>query len=303
MGISRTATGDNAQMENSALHFLVLTAAAVPVIVGFSQSRKVTDGTYARSSVLYGRAALLVMIGTAITIGVDSDVPMLISIAVAMVALAAGLAIQANEVRVFTQFAAEQRVDILSGLPNERLFYERLQAEHSRTKRTNVRYAVAIFEIDGVALFSEADQLNGMKLLAESLSESIRKTDTLGRIGERQVAVLLVDTQPQGASIGCERACERFFFQSCGHSDHAHVTRPMTLSVGIAGFDDDTVDPHHVVENAKLALRNLQNELGSGIRVYERDEFVRAADVDLSPPDANTEIETAEALEELTQAR
>lgn len=288
-------------MDQSALQFLVLAAAAIPVAVGFSQSRKVTDGSYARSSTLYGRAAMLVVIGAAIAIGLDDNTPMLVAIALAMLVLAAGIAIQAKEIAVFTQFAAEQRVDILSGLPNERLFYERLQAEHSRTKRTNVRYAIAIFEIDGVALFSEQDQDNGMKLLAESLSESIRKTDTLGRIGERQVAVLLVDTQPQGAAIGCERACERFFFQSCGHSEHAHVTRPMTLSVGIAGFDDDTVDPNHVVENAKLALRNLQNELGSGIRVYERDEYVRAADVELVHPASRAETETAQALEELTE--
>lgn len=225
---------------------------------------------------MFLRGGLIVAIGAGLSLGLDDELPILIGTALGMMLVGIGLAIQAKEIAVFKQFAAEQRVDIVSGLPNERLFYERLAAEHSRTKRTNVRYSVAIFEIDGYALFSEADQLNGMKLLAESMNESIRKTDSLGRIGERQVAVLLVDTQADGAVIGCDRACERFFFQSCGHSESAHVTRPMTLSVGIASFDDDTVDPQHVVDNAKLALRNLQSELGSGIRIYERDDFARA---------------------------
>lgn len=262
-------------MDETTFKYLVLAAALIPVAVGFSQSRKVTDGSFARSSTMFLRGGLIVAIGAGLSIAMGENTPILVGTALGMILVGIGLAIQAKEIAVFKKFAAEQRVDIVSGLPNERLFFERLAAEHSRTKRTNVRYSVAIFEIDGYALFSEADQLNGMKLLAESMNESIRKTDSLGRIGERHVAVLLVDTQAEGAVIGCDRACERFFFQSCGHSETAHVTRPMTLSVGIASFDDDTVDPQHVVDNAKLALRNLQSDLGSGIRIYDRDDFSR----------------------------
>lgn len=277
-------------MEETTFKYLVLVAALIPVAIGFSQSRKVSAISYAKSSKLFLRGGLLVAIGTGLAIVFGENLPLLIGTAMGMLLVGIGLSVQSKELEVFRKFADEQRVDIVSGLPNERLFYERLAGEHSRTKRTDVRYSVAIFEIDGYALFSEVDQLNGMRLLAESMSESIRKTDTLGRIGERQVAVLLVDTQAQGAVIGCDRACERFFFQSCGHSETAHVTRPMTLSVGIASFDEDTVDPQHVVDNAKLALHNLQSDLGSGIRIFDRDDFARPfADEDddeptLAPP-------------------
>lgn len=285
-------------MNSQTAQILVLVAALIPVGVGFSQSRSASAGSYARSSRMFLRGGLLVAIGAGLSLGLDEEVPILVCTALGMLLVGVGLAVQAKELEVFKQFAAEQRVDIVSGLPNERLFYERLAAEHSRTKRTNVRYSVAIFEIDGYALFSEEDQINGMKLLAESMNESIRKTDSLGRIGERQVAVLLVDTQADGAVIGCDRACERFFFQSCGHSESAHVTRPMTLSVGIASFDDDTVDPQHVVDNAKLALRNLQSELGSGIRIYERDDFARAFADDDDQPAAAARAESPVSLSE-----
>lgn len=274
-------------MEETALIYVALVAALIPVLVGISQSRNASTDSYARSSSMFVRTGLLVAAGAGVSIPVDSVAPLLIALTLGMMLLATGLARQSRESEVFERFAEEQRVDITTGLPNERLFQERLAAEHSRTKRTNVRYSVAIFEIDGFALLSNEDQVNGLKLLAESLGESIRKTDSLGRIGERQVAVLLVDTLAKGAVIGCERACERFFFQSCGHSEHAHVTRPMTLSVGIAAFDEDTVDPTHVVDNAKLALRNLQNEMGTGIRCYERDEFARQAH-NAPEPDASS---------------
>lgn len=268
-------------MQDSIAHYVALGFALSAALVGISGARKARGGFRSRSAQTYARAALLTAAGFAIGIAVESEIVFLAGASIGMALVAFGLMIQAKEGEVFVKIASEQRVDFNSGLPNERLFYERLNAEHSRTKRTNQRYSIATFEIDNYDLLSDADKSNGMKLLAESLNESIRNTDTLGRVADNQVAVLLVDTLAEGAIIGCDRACERFFFQSCGHNDTAHVTRPLTVSAGIAAFDDDTVDPHHVVDNAKLALKRLHDEMDSGIKVYDRNEFVRQADSDL----------------------
>lgn len=268
-------------MQDSITHYVALGFAIVAALSGISGARKAKGGFRSRSAQTYTRAAIATCVGFAVGLALDNEAVFLAGACLGMTFVALGLFIQSKEGEVFVKIASEQRVDFISGLPNERLFYERLNAEHSRTKRTNQRYAIASFEIDNYDLLSEADKTNGMKVLAESLNESIRNTDTLGRVGDRQVAVLLVDTLAEGAIIGCDRACERFFFQSCGHSDTAHVTRPLTVSVGIAAFDDDTVDPHHVVDNARLALKRMRDEMDSGIKVYDRNEFVRQADDDL----------------------
>lgn len=268
-------------MQDSPAHYVALGFALMAAFAGIAGARKARGGFRSRSASTYTRAAIVTAIGFAAGIAFDNEIVFLAGACLGMTFVALGLFIQSKEGEVFVKIASEQRVDVISGLPNERLFYERLAAEHSRTKRTNQRYSIACFEIDDFALLSPEDQTNGMKLLADSLNESIRNTDTLGRLGEHQVAVLLVDTLADGAIIGCDRACERFFFQSCGHSEGAHVTRPLTVSVGIAAFDDDTVDPHHVVDNAKLAIKRLHDELDSGIKVYDRNEFVRQADNDL----------------------
>lgn len=268
-------------MQDSIAHYVALGFALSAALAGISGAQKAKGGFRSRSAQTYARAAVLTAVGFAVGIALDNEIVFLAGACVGMALVAFGLLIQSKEGEVFVKIASEQRVDFISGLPNERLFYERLNAEHSRTKRTNQRYSIAAFEIDDYDLLSEDDKTNGMKLLAESLNESIRNTDTLGRVADHQVAVLLVDTLAEGAIIGCDRACERFFFQSCGHNDTAHVTRPLTVSVGIAAFDDDTVDPHHVVDNAKLALKRLHEEMDSGIKVYDRNEFVRQADSDL----------------------
>lgn len=253
--------------------YVALAFASIPALVGLSAARKAKGGFRSQSAATYTRAALVTFAGLLVAAPLGNVWIAAGAFAASSCLIALGLTIQSKEAEVFQRIASEQRVDFDSGLPNERLFEERLLAEHSRTKRTNQRYAIAIFEIDGFALLSEHDQQGGMRLLAESLTESIRNTDTLGRIGDKQAGVLLVDTNAEGAVIGCDRACERFFFQSCGHSDQAHVTRPLTLSVGIAEFDSDTVDPMHVVDNARLALRQMQSEMQSGIRVYKREEY------------------------------
>lgn len=268
-------------MQDSIAHYVALGFALSAALAGISGAQKAKGGFRSRSAQTYARAALLTAVGFALGIALDNEIVFLAGACLGMALVALGLTLQSKEGELFGKLAEEQRVDFISGLPNERLFNERLNAEHSRTKRTNQRYSVATFEIDEYDLLSESDKTNGMKLLAESLSESIRSTDSLGRVGDHQVAVLLVDTLADGAIVGCDRACERFFFQSCGHDDMAHVTRPLTVSVGIAAFDEDTVDPHHVVDNAKLALKRLHEEMDSGIKVYDRNEFVRQADSDL----------------------
>ncbi len=262
-------------MQQSFVTYLALGAAILAAVAGIAASRSIEGGFRSRSSVIYAAAASIAAIGFAVALAQGSSDLFAGSAAAAMALIAVGLLTQSTESEVLGRLAAEQRVDFTSGLPNERLFQERLSAEHSRTKRTNQRYSVAVFEIDEYGLLSQDDKTNGLKLLADSLRESIRNTDTLGRIGSHQVGVLLVDTLAEGAVVGCDRACERFFFQSCGHSDVAHVTRPLTVSVGIAAFDDDTVDPSHVVDNARLTLKRLRDEMGTGIKVYDPGEYSR----------------------------
>ncbi|MGH2906788.1 MAG: GGDEF domain-containing protein [Solirubrobacterales bacterium] len=256
---------------------MTLAVAGIAALIGVLQARKARNGFRSRSAKSYTRAAVLITIGIGAGIAFKSEPALLIVESLGFLCIAAGLVIQGKEAEVFMKIAGEQRIDFLSGLPNARAFNERLAAEHSRTKRTGMRYAIAVFEIDDYHSLPPADKANGMKLLAKSLEDSVRNTDSIGHISEEHVAVMMVDTAAEGGIIGCERARERFFFQSCAHDDQAHVTRPLTVSIGIAAFDEDTVDPIDVVENSKLALQRLRAEEGAGVRIYERADFVRRA--------------------------
>lgn len=266
-------------MDYLGLHYLTLAAAGLAALIGIMQARKTRGGFRSKSAKTYSRVALLLVVTIAAGIGFESEQILLVGQAVAYLLIAFGLIVQAKEGEVFMKIASEQRIDFMSGLPNAVAFHERLAAEHSRTKRTGMRYAIAVIEIDDYHSLPPDDKINGMKLLAKSLEDSVRNTDSIGRISDEHVAVMMVDTAAEGGIIGCERARERFFFQSCAHDDLAHVTRPMTVSIGLAAFDEDTVDPNDVIENSKLALQRVRAEEGAGVRVYERADFVRQSEV------------------------
>lgn len=271
-------------MEFLGLHYLTLATAGIAALIGILQARKARGGFRSKSASTYTRCAILLVIAIAVGIGFKNEQALLIIQSVAFLLIAVGLVIQAKEGEVFLKIASEQRIDFMSGLPNAVAFHERLNAEHSRTKRTGMRYAIAVIEIDDYHSLPPEDKINGMKLLAKSLEDSVRNTDSIGRISDAHVAVMMVDTAAEGGIIGCERARERFFFQSCAHDDFAHVTRPMTVSIGLAAFDEDTVDPSDVIENSKLALQRVQADEGAGVRVYERTDFVRQSEMSASRP-------------------
>lgn len=181
-----------------------------------------------------------------------------------------GLVQWGKELKVIGQVLAEQRVDFVTGLYNRRTFDERLAAEHSRTKRTGMGYAIAVFELDDYDDLDAEDKVNGMKLLARALKESVRHTDTLASITTSHIAVLMVDTRAEGGLIGVERARERFFFRSCGHDESAPVTRPLTTSVGIAAWDDSVIDGQHVIANAEDTIREMRRAAEHGVRIHRR---------------------------------
>jgi diguanylate cyclase (GGDEF)-like protein len=263
------------RMQNQVFNIFPLIAAALAALVALAQKKKM-GALQPKSHKRMTRAALLLVIAFAAGLIADDYRVVLIGVGLAILSFMLGLVQWGNELRVIAQVMREQRIDFITGLYNRRTFDERLHAEHSRTKRTGTGYAVAVFEIDDFNGLSDADKLNGMKLLGKALGESVRHTDTLASIAFHQIAVLMVDTRAEGGVIGSERARERFFFRSCGHDPDANVTRPLTVSVGIAAFDEDTVDGINVVQNAEQALHRMRSEGKSGVQLYKLSEPPRS---------------------------
>ncbi|MFY9468708.1 MAG: GGDEF domain-containing protein [Solirubrobacterales bacterium] len=242
---------------------------ALAALIAVAQLSTMNVALRPKSHVALTRAAVWLTIAFAGGLVFSDEKFVLVVESFAILSIAFALVVLGRETASLAEITGRQRVDSVTGLYNRSMFDERLFAEHSRTKRTGIGYAVAVFEIDNFRDLDDSDKLNGMKLLAKSLTESIRHTDTLARVGDEHIAVLMVDTAAEGGIVGIERARERFFFQSCGHDEQAHVTRPLTASVGVAAFGDHTAEGQDVVDNAEQALQLLRLAGESGIRIHQ----------------------------------
>ncbi len=88
--------------------------------------------------------------------------------------------------------------DPVTGLPNRRLFLDRLEAVLSQIgRRPSRRCAVIFLDLDGFKLVNDSlGHLHGdllLRVVAERLSSEIRSADTASRFGGDEFAVLLVD--------------------------------------------------------------------------------------------------------------
>jgi diguanylate cyclase (GGDEF)-like protein len=127
--------------------------------------------------------------------------------------------------------------DGLTGLCNQRTFRDRLRTEVARARREAVPLSVAALDLDH---FKSVNDTHGhpagdrvLKTLSQLLRETLRQTDTIGRIGGEEFAVILPQASAQDAAHVIDEI--RRTFQGVMHASGFGDFR-VTLSCGVATF-------------------------------------------------------------------
>jgi len=156
---------------------------------------------------------------------------------------------------------AEERIrhlaqhDPLTNLPNRFLFSDRLDAAIDRASRHKDRLAVVFIDLNDFKPindeFGHGVGDRALVGLSDRLKRSMRKTDTIARIGGDEFVVILEE-------IGGEE-----HLRGLAHKVMAAVTEPfdvdgaklqISASLGIALYPDDTIDADELVEFADRAM-------------------------------------------------
>ncbi|MDD5296061.1 MAG: CHASE domain-containing protein [Rhodocyclaceae bacterium] len=96
--------------------------------------------------------------------------------------------------------------DPLTGLPNRALFSDRVQRQLADAKRHGGRFAMIFLDLDNFKPINDnyghavGDRL--LQLVARRLQDSIRASDTVGRIGGDEFVVLMADLSGPDAALG-----------------------------------------------------------------------------------------------------
>lgn len=147
--------------------------------------------------------------------------------------------------------------DGLTGLPNRVLFMDRIEGAFERARRHYEQFAVLYIDIDGFKSVNDhhghaaGDEL--LRLIAERLSELIRKSDTVARLGGDEFAMIIEQLHdPQSVLLTGRKICDA-------------ISRPFTLgaegpvvqvgaSVGVAQFPAHGQARHELLHAADEAM-------------------------------------------------
>jgi len=147
--------------------------------------------------------------------------------------------------------------DYLTGVANRRYFEEGLNREWSRTRRSRSPLSLVILDIDNFKRFNDvyghAIGDDVLRSVSRMIAERVRGgSDIVARVGGEEFAVLLPETDSEGASNLAEELCRR----ARNLQTRADLGCPSsTLSAGVATcIPDMDMTPERLTTLADLAL-------------------------------------------------
>ncbi|WP_150911487.1 putative bifunctional diguanylate cyclase/phosphodiesterase [Marinobacter halotolerans] len=145
--------------------------------------------------------------------------------------------------------------DLLTRLPNRRLFMDRLSQHAAHSDRTGDPFALLFIDLDHFKTINDTlgheagDAL--LKVIAERVSACVRQTDTVARIGGDEFTVLLLDTG------------DRELIEAIADNILGELKRPFQLgeekvtisgSIGITLFPGDAGTAQQLLSDADQAM-------------------------------------------------
>jgi diguanylate cyclase (GGDEF)-like protein len=167
--------------------------------------------------------------------------------------------------------------DLLTGLPNRRLFYDRLDQALAQARREAGQIAVFYMDLDH---FKTINDVLGhpagdatLRTVAERLRQCLRAGDTLARLGGDEFAVIqqgLVDAEDADALGKRMLAAVEPPIDLGGQFQHVGISVGITLSeVGAPNLADE------LIKQADIALYQAKEHGRSRIRFFSEDMNVK----------------------------
>lgn len=176
--------------------------------------------------------------------------------------------LEATVVSRTKQLAEQASKDGLTGLYNQRAFFEYLSTELSRSQRRADTFTLCYFDLDN---FKKANDTFGHKYgdkvltnVADATTKVLRKEDIGARYGGDEFCILLPQTSIDQAKSMCKRLTESFtkIDPECF----------VTMSIGLAEFVPDAgLDADTLIKRADKAMYLSKKQSGHYITPYSDD--------------------------------
>jgi diguanylate cyclase (GGDEF)-like protein/PAS domain S-box-containing protein len=166
--------------------------------------------------------------------------------------------------------------DIVTGLPNRRLFNDRLTLAIARDKRLDAMTAVLLLDLDR---FKQVNEMFGhsagdkvLQVVTTRLRERLREVDTIARLGGDEFVVILESVTD---TVHATRVAKEIV---------AAVAEPLmldgqeifvTASIGVALCPADADSVEKLIERAELAMYQAKQEGRNTVQLYAPEQYPR----------------------------
>ena len=152
--------------------------------------------------------------------------------------------------------------DGLTGLANNRAFWENLQRELARAQRFSHPLSLLVLEIDN---FKQVNDVYGhlrgdeaLKAVARVIANSSRAMDIGARVGGDEFALILPQTTKRDATVVARRLCTQV------RSLKLPGDIRLSISVGLAAYPEDGTSANALFAAADYAMYQIKYQGGGG---------------------------------------
>ena len=162
-------------------------------------------------------------------------------------------------------------IEPLTGLPNRRLFNERLSTLLEQAKATGTSFTLFYMDLDNFKMINDTfGHTTGDLFLmevAERLKRHLTEKDTLSRQGGDEFILLLPDTRCDEAAVYARNMVESLSeaFQFKGEETFT------SLSIGISSFPADGVDAETLIKHADMAMYRMKEDGKNGYQFFTNE--------------------------------
>jgi diguanylate cyclase (GGDEF)-like protein/PAS domain S-box-containing protein len=154
--------------------------------------------------------------------------------------------------------------DALTDLPNRALFLDRLAVAIANADRRQRQLAVIFLDVDDLKMINDTlghptgDEL--LTSLARTLTEMVRRGDTVARVGGDEFLILLPEVNgEQDAAAVAQKILDHLSAPFVVQGEELHVT----ISAGVAIYPADGVDAETLIRNADGAMYRVKERGGN----------------------------------------
>jgi diguanylate cyclase (GGDEF)-like protein/PAS domain S-box-containing protein len=160
--------------------------------------------------------------------------------------------------------------DSLTGLPNRKLLSDRLGIVLAQAKRNKKKVGIVMLDLDN---FKDVNDTLGhdvgdilLKAVAERLSGTLRKSDTVARFGGDEFVLIFPDMEVIEEAIQVVQKIIDRFHKPFLIDTHQLV---VTTSIGIAVYPNDGMDEEILMKNADIAMYQAKQAGRARYQLYK----------------------------------